>query len=236
MLGNKIKIIREQAGLSQSDFGKELDVNQRTVSNWESERNEPSIVAIKTMVKKWKVSLSWLILNEGTINPEIDQIYAEVKEDIFKKNKEDELKKVLINFQDKQNAMYAVGLKIEKIKGQKFFDILSNLWTGRGERILIFLSSFLDYLTTQNIEFNPKTLKDDFTKAIENYQLSDNPNFKHVVEFKKSDKEYLLKWVEDELDELTVYEILFSLSELQKNVKKQLYIFHQFAIKYNIPV
>lgn len=55
-IGNNIKSIRKNAGLSQKDFGAVLGFSARTVSDWECGNTEPDITTIKLLAKKFDVS------------------------------------------------------------------------------------------------------------------------------------------------------------------------------------
>lgn len=68
MLGNKLKYLREQDGLSQSQLGKILDVRTSTISNWENDRGEPSYKKLKEIAEYFSVSIDYLLEYE----PEFD--------------------------------------------------------------------------------------------------------------------------------------------------------------------
>ena len=44
---------------------KGLGVNQRTVSNWETGRNEPSIEILNKITSLWGINPTWLLTGEG---------------------------------------------------------------------------------------------------------------------------------------------------------------------------
>ena len=55
-LGENIRHIRKVNNLTQQQFGEVLGFAPRTISDWEINRNEPSIATIKLICKKFNVS------------------------------------------------------------------------------------------------------------------------------------------------------------------------------------
>ncbi len=63
-LGEQIKAIRKESGLTQEQFAAKLDVTRQAVSNWENERNLPDIEMLIRISRTFHVSLDRLILGE----------------------------------------------------------------------------------------------------------------------------------------------------------------------------
>lgn len=62
----RIKIIYETLGLTQSHFSKQCNLSQSTVNGWYRLNKIPSVDAIKSIVAAYpNISLDWLILGEG---------------------------------------------------------------------------------------------------------------------------------------------------------------------------
>ncbi len=59
-LGERIRKAREDQGLSQQQFAKLLDVDRKTVSNWEGSRNQPRYGDLMLISSVTDVSLQWL--------------------------------------------------------------------------------------------------------------------------------------------------------------------------------
>lgn len=60
--GDRIKRIREtNLQLNQTQFAELFGVSQKTVSNWESDRNEPPLGVLATLRSQHNVDLNWLI-------------------------------------------------------------------------------------------------------------------------------------------------------------------------------
>lgn len=62
---DRIRKIREVLKISQHEFSDVFEVSQKTISNWETGRNEPSLNKLKTFAEKYKINIHWLITGEG---------------------------------------------------------------------------------------------------------------------------------------------------------------------------
>lgn len=71
----RIKIIYETLGLTQSHFSKQCNLSQSTVNGWYRLNKIPSVDAIKSIVAAYpNISLDWLILGEGDMYNEQNTI------------------------------------------------------------------------------------------------------------------------------------------------------------------
>lgn len=67
-LGEKIRLLREEKELNQTELGKKLNMTQRKVSYIECGKNEPSIDDIKAFCEFFQVSADYLIGNKKGLN------------------------------------------------------------------------------------------------------------------------------------------------------------------------
>ena len=63
-LGEKIRYLREEKGLNQTELGKEIHMTQRKVSYIECGKYEPSIDDIRAICEFFQVSADYLIGNK----------------------------------------------------------------------------------------------------------------------------------------------------------------------------
>ena len=63
-LGQKIKKLRNEKGLTQKDLADQLHVTFQTVSKWESDTNEPDIATLKEIAKCFDCSVNDLLNDE----------------------------------------------------------------------------------------------------------------------------------------------------------------------------
>lgn len=59
--GEKIRLLREDAGLTQTDLGKLINMTQRKVSYLENNTYEPSIDDLKALCQHFHVSADYLL-------------------------------------------------------------------------------------------------------------------------------------------------------------------------------
>ena len=63
-LGQKIKKLRNDKGLTQKDLADQLHVTFQTVSKWEGNTNEPDIATLKELAKPFGCSMDYLLADE----------------------------------------------------------------------------------------------------------------------------------------------------------------------------
>ena len=63
-LGERIALVRKNAGLSQEQLGEKLGVSRQAVSKWESDQTNPDVAYVAQMCRLLKVSSDWLLLGE----------------------------------------------------------------------------------------------------------------------------------------------------------------------------
>lgn len=61
MLGNRIRTLRIEHELTQTELGKKFGVGKTTVSKWENDDSSPDIDTLKAMAKYFDVSVSYLV-------------------------------------------------------------------------------------------------------------------------------------------------------------------------------
>lgn len=71
-IGDRIKVLRERAGLSQDALGEKAGVKQNTVSKWERGESEPRRPTLRRVAKALSVSISALELGDDA--PELHKI------------------------------------------------------------------------------------------------------------------------------------------------------------------
>lgn len=68
---NRIKELRKQSGMTQTELGRKLGVTKSTMSMWENDVHKPGIEILKKMADVFGVTVDTLICgNDVTIPPE----------------------------------------------------------------------------------------------------------------------------------------------------------------------
>ena len=65
-MNQRIRIIREDAGLSMSKFGSQIGVSSAAVSHLETGKNKASEQTIRAICQEFNVNRRWLETGEGT--------------------------------------------------------------------------------------------------------------------------------------------------------------------------
>jgi len=60
--GKRLRELRKEKGLHQSQLASKLNVNQNAISRWESDKNEPSIEMIKQIAKILECDPNYLLV------------------------------------------------------------------------------------------------------------------------------------------------------------------------------
>jgi len=64
--GEKLKIARKKAGMSQTDLASKLDVNRVSISNYEQNKNEPTFANVKKIISILKLPDDYFGVKETT--------------------------------------------------------------------------------------------------------------------------------------------------------------------------
>lgn len=64
-IGEKIKYIRQDKGLTQAEFGQNIGLSKQAVSNVENNLSNPSIDFIGKLIVYYNINSNWLIANLG---------------------------------------------------------------------------------------------------------------------------------------------------------------------------
>ena len=88
MISERLKNMRKDLDLTQTEFGLKLGARQGNVADWERGRSTPSVENLLNIVKTYKINLHWLLTGDG------DMYYPSLSEQY----KQQEIKKKMLNF------------------------------------------------------------------------------------------------------------------------------------------
>lgn len=132
-----------------------------------------------------------------------------------------ELMKPIAAFISKYKLIDLIKLKIEKIKGQTFFEKVIEDFSSKGEETLKFLYYFILYIEESQKDFDFLNIKKSFIDKLEEFEPSEKDKFLSF-ELKDDDKKRLIMWIENELDDSSIFEIISNNSELKNIIKEEL--------------
>lgn len=70
-LGERIKQLRKQNGLTQVDLANQLDVTKGTVSTWETNSRKPGFETLEQMCEMFRVGMDYLMGRSDDATPQI---------------------------------------------------------------------------------------------------------------------------------------------------------------------
>lgn len=88
---NRIRALRKQLGLNQTDFGERIGIKQTTVAGYETGAKNPRDAVILSICKEFNVNEEWLRTGKGDMFqhlPEEDETAAFVSELLFDNDNE----------------------------------------------------------------------------------------------------------------------------------------------------
>lgn len=92
-LGKRLRLAREQAGLSQGQVARLLNMHRPTISEIEAGRRRVAAEELTTFAKTYQVSIAWLAGSEGADDVFDDRVRLAARQ--LAKLKPDDLDKVL---------------------------------------------------------------------------------------------------------------------------------------------
>ena len=120
-----------------------------------------------------------------------------------------------------------ISTKFRTIKGKDFISKLGEFWSAKGERMLIILYEFLLHLKEKKLILGPN-IKNEFIEILKSF----TPTYRPFI-INQEDKERLIKWCEENLEDIEIIDIMTSSSTIEKvisSVKNELNIFNKYTI------
>ena len=224
----KILLIRKKMELSQKQFSELLNVSQPTITRFEGGERIPDINVIQKLID---IGVSPLFLFSDLENPfdENYKLFSKAMKYCNEQN-QNELMKPIAAFISKYKLIDLIKLKIEKLKGQTFFEKVIEEFSSKGEKTLKFLYYFILYIEESQKDFDFLNIKKSFINELEKFELSKKDKIVSF-ELKDDDKKRLMDWIENELDDSSIFEIISNISELKNIIKDELNIFNKYLVK-----
>ena len=76
-IGQKIKKLRTEKGLTQKDLADQLHVTFQTISKWEKDENEPDLATVRELAKLFGCSLDYLLSEDEEETPKEEVVVEE---------------------------------------------------------------------------------------------------------------------------------------------------------------
>lgn len=211
-----IKYLLEELNLkNESELAEKLQITKNALSMLKK-RNSLGTLIEKVLINiDPKVSMDRLIYGYSS-NCFRAQTLA------IKNQKEDELVTILENFINSQTIMIKFKTKIQRIKNLEFLEKLRDLANGNSERMLILFYAILLDLEKNKLLITNDNLSIKFSEIIDRHDFSYFDTLKFGIISTKKDFSNLKNWIEKELDNISIIEILSSLPALKELIRNEL--------------
>lgn len=73
-IGDRLKLLRKELKMTQTDFGERLGVKGNTITNYETGNRSLSEQTIRSICREFNVNKSWLLEGTGTMFVETDKL------------------------------------------------------------------------------------------------------------------------------------------------------------------
>ncbi len=217
MFNERLKSIREFIGLNQVSFAELFEVSQRTLSNWETGRNEPSLNVLQKLHLDYNVNLNWLLTGQGQMildssdNVDVPEYISilikksyELSPDGFTQN----LIKFIFEYSVRPKLKnYDKSMPFLKYLFYARFDTLANF------RLMMRVFKNLDQNHLQKI--NPSEAKKILINLVENYEIGLIESIRFSLT--QQDKKNTLVWLEETFSDLDCYAILMDIDSINKS-------------------
>lgn len=213
----KFSIIQKELKLSQKEFAAKIELSPNAISQYLTGKRKPDINTVQKLID---LGVSPLFLFADVQTP-FDATYNKFVEARLKYGDE-ELTQIIKNYLLSKNILTTIKEKIERLKGQTFFEKLSNIISGDGERFLILFYAILLDIEKNQLSITSDNLNKRFSEIVKNHDFSYFEAFKFGIILKKKDFEELTNWIESELDNVSIIEILSCIPDLKKLLKNEL--------------
>lgn len=146
---------------------------------------------------------------------------------LYNQLNEKELERVELDLQSHlkdQEDLQLIFEKFKTLKGISFATKFSEMVHGRGERMSVILYKFLIHIADKSLKpIEKEYSKSNFINALKSFELRGL----HGFLFTEQDKNNLLSWIENELDDDDYYMILSDITGMAEKIKPLLNILNR---------
>lgn len=219
----KIKFLKKLK--TDKDVANYLEIAPNALNNFKRRNSTGAFlekVIFVALNKDNSLSFDFL-LNPNPVNlSKLDEIYFEAKKTAIVNSNELKLESILDKFLTEESIVKKLKTKIQRIKNLEFLERLRDLANGDSERMLILFYAILLDLEKNKLLITNDNLNIKFSEIIEKHDFSYFDTLKFGIISTKKDFSNLKNWIEKELDNISIIEILSSLPTLKELIKNKL--------------
>ena len=217
----KIQLIRKESNLNKKDFSKVLNISQPSISRYEDASRKPDFDTIQKLIN---IGVSPIFLFSDSEEP-FDNTYdtfIKAKKIAIENDSERELQSIIDKFLSEELLIKKIKNKIQRVKGLTLLQKMKELINWDGERFLILFYAILLDIEKNQLSITSDNLNKRFSEIVKNHDFSYFEAAKFGIILKKKDFEELTNWIESELDNVSIIEILSCIPDLKKLLKNEL--------------
>lgn len=209
-INDKIKFIREKHDLKQAEFGDIVGSAQKVVSNWESGKNDPSFESIKAIATKFKISLTWLIMDEYGIDDnheDLDALYFDAKELAKDCQQISYLSNILKSFYSEYSFLVGVKNKAKTAGAQNFFVKINEAFVRSSVDIHDVIIELSKFVVGKSVEID-LGMRDSLIGIISECSIFDKID--------KQRKDLLIDWMGREISDIEAFDLLTIFKQMER--------------------
>lgn len=220
-ISEKIQLIRKESNLNKKDFSKVLNISQPSISRYEDASRKPDFDTIQKLIN---IGVSPIFLFSDSEEP-FDNTYdtfIKAKKIAIENDSERELQSIIDKFLSEELLIKKIKNKIQRVKGLTLLQKMKELINWDGERFLILFYAIILDIEKNQLNITSDNLNKRFSEIVKNHDFSYFEAAKFGIILKKKDFEELTNWIESELDNVSIIEILSCIPDLKKLLKNEL--------------
>lgn len=212
---------------NDSDIAEKLNIANNTISGIKKRNSLGALFEKIIELKNDNISLDSIFKAKNHEEIEFYLLCSELFQAISEnKQKIYEYKLNLKESVDKENTFSKLFEIIQSIKGKDFFVKFLESWHGKGERMLVVFYLFLKDLCKKDIDL--KNTKENFIIALNEFTIP-NKKFSSLI-FTEKDKNNLVEWANQNLDDVSCFEIINSTPVILSIIKDNLNFLNKYTI------
>lgn len=217
----KFSIIQKELKLSQKEFAAKIELSPNAISQYLTGKRKPDIHTVQKLID---LGVSPLFLFSDYEEP-FDNTYdtfIKAKKIAIENDSERELQSIIDKFLSEELLIKKIKNKIQRVKGLTLLQKMKELINWDGERFLILFYAILLDIEKNQLNITSDNLNKRFSEIVKNHDFSYFEAAKFGIILKKKDFEELTNWIESELDNVSIIEILSCIPDLKKLLKNEL--------------
>lgn len=219
-----IKYLLEELNLkNESELAEKLQISKNALSMLKKRNSLGTLIEKVLTHIDTKVSIDMLVYGYNSNSFKAQTLAIE-------NQSENEFQKILEKFTNEELIIKKIKNKIQRIKGLNFLEKLKELINFDAGRFLILFYGILLDIEKNQLTLTSDNLNIKFSEIINNHNFSYFEALKFGVILKKKDFEELKDWVKNELDNVSIIEIISCLPDLKKLLKDEISLFNKPAI------